>query len=226
MARLRNWIAVIGLLACPEVMADPLPALTPLDQHIWRAVGIVNTQGANGVAACTGTLVAADLVLTAAHCVWGDEPRFFVVDGLTTGTAYPAREIMIHPEYTKAPDVMARYAVDLALMRLQTPVQDVPPLRAGVYDPASVPNAPFALLGFHRMRPGALNGRYDCAATPGSAETLRLRCHVISGNSGGPVLTRNGNDWLVIGIAVATLGGAEAKQALVAILDDWVRTAR
>ena len=217
-------LGVIGL--CGAALGDPLPAIDASTRKDWRAVGIVNAEGLDGLASCTGTLIAPDLVLTAAHCAWGDGPRYFIIGGLKYGTAHRSSSSTIHPEYTKASDIMRRYGVDLALITLETAVADVRPVPVGLFDPSQRFDAPFVLLGYHRMRPALLNGRFDCLATVASTQTqLQLGCEVISGNSGGPVLAREGNRLAVIGVAVATLGKAPDKQALVALLDDWVLSA-
>ena len=75
----------------------------------YDAVGIVN----NG---CTGTLIAPNAVLTAAHCVEGGGSHTFEVNGQT----YTATKAVIHPDY-QGKDV------DLAVMILDQNVTGITP---------------------------------------------------------------------------------------------------
>ena len=83
---------------------------TQTDKH--EAVGIVNGQ-------CTGTLIAPNAVLTAAHCVEGisGTQGTFEVNGKT----YQTVKIEIHPEYQSR-------NVDLAVMILSENVEGVTPI--------------------------------------------------------------------------------------------------
>ncbi|MEK9722387.1 MAG: trypsin-like serine protease [Rhodospirillaceae bacterium] len=76
------------LLACGLAAAAPAGAVDPTampgikgadDRELirtadypWRAVGRVNKRTGGH---CTGTLIAADQVLTAAHCLWHKRTR-------------------------------------------------------------------------------------------------------------------------------------------------------
>lgn len=66
----------------------------------------------------SGTLIASEWVLTAAHVVEGDATRF-VLDN----QEYDAREVVIHPEW----DGRVFHGYDLALVRLDRTVQGITP---------------------------------------------------------------------------------------------------
>lgn len=219
---LRSLLIAIAL-ACPSpAAADVMRPLGGAMAHQWRAIGVVNREGASGPAACTGTLIAPDKVLTATHCAWGDGPHVFSLGGVGPLSRFeaPARQVHIHPEYTKAPDAMARFAVDHAVLHLSRPVPaDIAtPLSIAPYTPDRAAERPLAMVGFFRSRPASMAGRFDCHSSSGTTQTrLMIDCTVASGNSGSPVLRRGAENWEVIGIAVAKLG----KKALVAPVLDW-----
>lgn len=109
----------------PDVQS--LPIVNGQDEAGYPAVGTL-VQSILGLRAsfCTGTLIAPDWVVTAAHCV-KDQPAELVAfyvgkdgNGLG-GTVYPAAELIYHPRYTADTNPGA-VLYDIGLVRLATPV--------------------------------------------------------------------------------------------------------
>jgi hypothetical protein len=50
----------------------------------------------------------------------------------------------------------------------------------------------------------------------------QLNCHVISGNSGGPVLQRAVGGWHLVGVVSAKTGVAGPGRAIVARIGRWI----
>lgn len=162
----------------------------------WEAVGRLEVAGR---AFCTGALIAADLVLTAAHCMFDAETgrkvqagelRFRA--GFRGGFATAERQAsayVIHPSFRyDGTDDSDRIADDLALVRLNAPV-------------AGLGIEPFATA--ERPRKGAAVGVVSYGGSRAQTPALQEGCHVLArrrgmlmldclvehGSSGAPVFT-------------------------------------
>ena len=98
--------ALFLLLWTCVLSAQELPVLPAPDHAAWQAIGRVNAAGYRTREMCTGTLIAPDKVLTAAHCVAGTDgfgPRpedFTFVAGWLRGTAADSvtgASVWVHP---------------------------------------------------------------------------------------------------------------------------------
>ncbi|WP_299867788.1 trypsin-like peptidase domain-containing protein [uncultured Roseobacter sp.] len=214
-------LCLCACLGGVAAQAEPMPALAEDARKFWTTVGLVNVAGHRTKSSCTGTLIAPDLVVTAAHCA-GDDRHF--VAGWDRGTFAAHRrsaEAVVHPNYLAAKG-NDRFRYDVAVLRLADPISpaELDPVSLNAQPARRV--GPFTVLGYHRKRPHILNGRSDCASAENTGPSiLVLDCEVIPGNSGGPVLAADGDGWTIVAIVSGRVGG-EAPQALAAPVDDWL----
>lgn len=226
---LRFWL-VAALSICPPVLspvlADSLPMLTLAEREAWTAVGRVNSAGYRKLKACTGTLIAPDLVLTAAHCAGltadGKTSLHFVA-GYDRGRYIAHRTISSgneHPLYSRT-EGNEKLRFDVAVLRLDAPIPPEIISPAELIDDGDGGGAKAILLGYHNIRPDVLNGREDCALLNKTQRFRLYDCEVISGNSGGPVLEETPDGLRLSGVIVASSG--HRGDALVVPVGAWLR---
>ena len=175
-------------------------------QSEWRAVGRLNT----GSGFCTGALVAPDLVVTAAHCLYarrtGNRLRaervHFVAGYRLRKFAGHARaqRLTVHPAYEYAQRVNAKgVSTDLALVKLTAPITATPfavapDVRAG---------DPVVILSYGRDRPEIPSIQSPCHVIRRAGAVLVMDCDVTYGVSGAPVFRRVGNEWRIVAVVSA-----------------------
>jgi len=217
--RKRHWLSrfailTMALLTTPgeagESQTDSDGRIANSSEWPWQAIGRVNISGATF---CTGTLVAPDTVLTAAHClnnrITGKHhlPDYvtFVV-GYSRGSYVAQSKAASFSVKSCAPKVgetvsYEALACDSALIKLATPIQNVEPLQQA----ESVPeNGSGVLAGYLQSRPYALS-ILDCTIVSRDQprQLLYHSCSWIEGGSGGPFLTHVNGTWRVFGIQTA-----------------------
>jgi protease YdgD len=222
----RGLTVIIGALlsvafAAAAAMPPGLPGIGPVDHRVrvepvappWDAVVKVQT---NIGGRCTGALVASDIVLTAAHCLYNPHTlallqpvSLHVLIGFESG--YYRWHALVRGYATGGGFIGGR--------RDRTPTADwarldlagaVPPAVTPLPVAASPPAAgdAVALAGYNQDEPLLLLADPSCRITatvdaPG-ARLLAHDCSATRGTSGGPLLEKSvGGGWRIVGINIA-----------------------
>lgn len=222
-----KYAAPFCLAATMVPASDRLTALPQEDRAQWSAVGLVTSKGPDGAVLCSGTLVAPDFVITAAHCVAHKtglmEGIQFIagMDGTRRVATSSAVEVIRYPVWDHATK-SNRLRLDLAGLRLGRLIpQDKVRAAKLVPEDSALPHKG-ALLGYQNSANKALHGRFDCTLERSQTISVLVSdCAVTNGNSGGPVMVKKGDDWLMVGIIVAR--NESSGVSMLVEVNDWLR---
>ncbi len=140
-----------------------------------------------------------------------------VAGSVLSGNQQSKRELR-HPAY--ALDGPHSPRNDIALVILDSPIEDVTSIPLGKVDEGALHGTDVALIGYHRKTQHVLSGDFSCPVTRFGLGLVRVGCPVISGNSGGPLLqmTEHG-DRRIVGVVSSRL----EEGAIAVELPDWLR---
>lgn len=189
---------------------------------LWAARPIVMVIDKRGDL-CTGTALAHDLVLTAAHCV--ASKLKYQVKEFQTGQSVPVKLVARHPRFDFKNYLVARATADVALVKLAAPL---PPIvvPAALAAPRRVaPGETLIIAGFGTTHDWSKDGlgvpRMATLTVTGRPGSLQIRLvdpktndtraglGACIGDSGGPAY--DGLGPLVIGVVSWTTGANETE---------------
>ena len=185
----------------------------------WQGVGRLDLAG---TMFCTGSLVAPDLVLTAAHCLFDPED----------GTPIPASDILFRAGYRMGQSVAERRAVeavghpdfdpledrntvrvahDVALIRLSQPIRNisVKPFPIGER-PRKGDEVAVVSYGHDRTESPAL--QEQCRVMARQSGALILTCEAEEGSSGAPVFALSASGQPEIVSVISALANSAQRQ--------------
>ena len=205
-------IRLMVMLCASPVAAQQtgLDRLTSRDEALgWEAVGRVDI---GDDAFCTGTLIATDLVLTAAHCLFDHATgaaqevsrmrfRAGLRDGVAVAEARVSRAIA-HPGYDPHEHTGENsIGHDVALLQLAEPIPAAVAAPFTVAEPGGVKEV--SVVSYARGREQALSWQRSCDVMGHRGPLLAFNCNVDFGSSGAPVFDRSGGRARIVSIISA-----------------------
>lgn len=189
------------------------------DLYGWEAVGRLDI-GRSGF--CTGTLIAQDIVLTAAHCALDKatgqpyapgEVTFRA--GFSNGEALAERKVVqiaAHPDFVaNGPVSASRVRVDVALMRLEEPIPH------SIADPFAlfsgrINGNEISVASYGRGRAEAITRQRSCSILQRQQGLISFDCDITFGSSGSAILARKGPRWQIL--SVVSAGGSDGRRTV------------
>lgn len=216
------------------------PLQTGTDSRGWEAVGRIEL-GQRGF--CTGALIADDIVLTAAHCLFDketgarmDPSTIEFLAGWRNGRASAYRRVaqaVSHPDYVfDGRDSTDGVRYDLALLKLDKPIR-LPSIHPFATTDKLATGDEVGVISYAQDRSEAPSLQQICHVLERRPEALVLSCDVDFGSSGAPIFSVRGGEVRIVSVvsAKAEMGGRKVslgtplEEPLAALMDELSRQA-
>ena len=182
------------LLVSPDGATAGDPSKNARSVPGWEAVGRLNIAGRN---MCTGALIASNMVLTAAHCVFDQNSGRAInpssikfeagLNGRRVKASRTVSRVAVHPQYQFRPIGQAQIGYDIAVLRLEEPISNA---QIQPFAMAAAPQRGDAVgvLAYTYVQANRPSLEQPCHVLARQSETLVMSCRVEFGASGAPVL--------------------------------------
>ena len=196
----------------------------PAGEFARAAVMIVGSRGNS----CTGTLIARDLVLTAAHCVPpGADYKLVQFDAQRQPSLRDILRVERHPQFSAKTFDNHLATADVALIKLAAPVPNISlaALFGGTFTVAAGDRFTVAGYGLTERGNGKSGGTLRAASLVATSKPGNLQIRLAdpatngeraglgacTGDSGGPVFQDIGGRFLIIGVISWSTGPNNAE---------------
>jgi len=181
------------MLARPDGATAGDPSISVRSVPGWEAVGRLSIAGQN---MCTGALIAPNLVLTAAHCLYDQRSGRAVkpssikfeagLNGRRVKASRTVTKVVVHSEYQFRPKGQSQIGHDIAVLRLDRPIS------SNQIQPFALAASPrkgdaVGVLSYTYIQSNRPNLEQPCHVLARRSETLVMSCRVDFGASGAPV---------------------------------------